>query len=57
MGWFGLSLDGDEETLRKLYIQADTDAERLLADGSMDKFPALSEASRDFICGVLDDWI
>ena len=57
MGWFGLSLDGDEETLRKLYIQADTDAERLLAVGSMDKFPALSEASRDFICGILDDWI
>ena len=57
MGWFGLSLDGDEETLRKLYIQADTDAERLLAVGSMDKFPALSEASRDFIRGILDDWI
>ncbi len=57
MGWFGLSLDGDEETLRKLYIQADTDAERLLAVGSMDKFPVLSEASRDFIRGILDDWI
>ncbi len=57
MGWFGLSLDGDEETLRKLYIQADTDAERLLAVGSMDKFPALSEASQDFIRGILDDWI
>ena len=55
MGWFGLSLDGDEETLRKLYIQADTDAERLLAVGSMDKFPALSEASQDFIRGILDD--
>jgi hypothetical protein len=23
----------------------------------MDKFPALSEASRDFIRGILDDWI
>ena len=57
MGWFGLSLDGDEETLRKLYIQADTDADRLLAVGSMDKFPALSEVSRDFIRGILDDWI
>ena len=57
MGWFGLALDGDEETLRKLYIQADTDAERLLAVGSMDKFPALSEASQDFIRGILDDWI
>ena len=24
---------------------------------SMDKFPALSEASRDFIRGISDDWI
>lgn len=57
MGWFGLSLDGNEETLRKLYVQADTDAERLLAVSSMDKFPALSEAFQDFIRGILDDWI
>ena len=56
MGWFGLSLDGDEETLRKLYIQADTDAERLLAVSSMDKFPALSETSQDFIRRILDEW-
>ena len=57
MGWFGISLDGDEETLRKHYVRADTDAERLLAVSSMDKFPALSEVSQDFIRGILEEWI
>ena len=57
MGWFGISLDGDEETLQKHYAQADTEAERLLAVTSMDKFSALSDASRDFIRSILDEWV
>ena len=57
MGWFGLSLDGDEETLRKHYLQAGTEEERLLAVSSMDKFPVLSKTSQDFIRRILDEWI
>jgi len=57
MGWFGLSLDGDEETLRKHYLQAGTEEERLLAVSSMDKFPVLSGNSQDFIRRILDEWI
>lgn len=57
MGWFGIALDGDEETLQKYYLQADTEEERLLAVSSMDKFPALSDTSKHFIRRILDDWI
>ncbi len=57
MGWFGIFLDGDEETLQKHYTQAATEDERLLAIDSMDKFPALSAASQDFIRGILDEWV
>ncbi len=57
MGWFGIFLDGDEETLQKNYAQADTEEERLLAIDSMEKFPDLSGASQDFICSILDEWV
>ena len=57
MGWFGIALDGDEETLQKYYLQADTEEERLLAVSSMDKFPALSDTSKHFIRRILGDWI
>ena len=57
MGWFGIFLDGDEETLQKYYAQADTEEERLLAVDSMEKFPDLSGASQDFICSILDEWV
>ena len=57
MGWFGIFLDGDEETLQKYYAQADTEEERLLAIDSMEKFPDLSGASQDFICSILDEWV
>ena len=57
MGWFGIFLDGDEETLQKHYVQADTEGERLLAIDSMEKFPDLSGASQDFICSILDEWV
>ena len=57
MGWFGIFLDGDEETLQKHYVQADTEGERLLAIDSMEKFPDLSDASQDFICSILDEWV
>ena len=56
MGWFGIFLDGDEETLRKHYIQADTEDERLLAIDSMEKFPALSDASCAFMRELLGEW-
>ncbi len=56
MGWFGIFLDGDEETLRKHYIQADTEGERLLTIDSMDKFPVLSDASCAFIREILGEW-
>ena len=52
MGWFGISLDGDEETLQKHYAWADTEAERLLAVTIMDMFSALSDASRYFIRSI-----
>ena len=57
MGWFGIFLDGDEETLQKNYAQADTEEERLLAIDSMEKFPDLSDASQHFICSILDEWV
>ena len=57
MGWFGIFLDGDEETLQRHYVQADTEGERLLAIDSMEKFPDLSGASQDFICSILDEWV
>ena len=57
MGWFGIFLDGDEETLQKHYVQADTEGERLLAIDSMEKFPDLSDVSQDFICSILNEWV
>ena len=57
MGWFGIFLDGDEETLQKNYAQADTEEERLLAIDSMEKFPDLLGASQHFICSILDEWV
>jgi len=57
MGWFRFSLDGDEERLRRQYMEASAKEERLLAITSMDQFSVLSKDAEDFIRDVLDEWI
>lgn len=55
--WFGMDLDGDEETLRQCYLEAETEEDRKLVLLSMRKFPSLSEEAATWIKKAAWDYV